>query len=246
MSELKKMLSLLIAAIMLCMAILPVASAETLERGSKGEEVLDLQQMLFDTGYLSEEPDGTFGKNTETAVKVFQEYAHLEVTGKADDLTMDELTACWRTLMSSIEPAPEADEEEGAFPPFCNTWQQDKQTVVCDYCEVHAQLYADALDILADGSADTALYAFISCQNEILRLYDEWKSRVPETAQEFVENNRTLYLQIQEAQRTAMFNSYDAAGIEIDPTDVYRGMLQWMSSHTAWLCQMLHTLDAEE
>lgn len=44
----------------------------------------ELQQMLWDTGFIFEEPDGVFGGNTENAVKRFQEYALLEQTGAAE------------------------------------------------------------------------------------------------------------------------------------------------------------------
>ncbi|HMM30260.1 MAG TPA: peptidoglycan-binding protein [Clostridia bacterium] len=41
--------------------------------GTSGEEVLKLQKRLFALGYLTTEPDGTFGKDTENAIKRFQQ-----------------------------------------------------------------------------------------------------------------------------------------------------------------------------
>ena len=55
--------------------------------------------MLWDTGFIFEEPDGVFGGNTEKAVKWFQEYALLEQTGVVDDRTIDSLYACWLQIM---------------------------------------------------------------------------------------------------------------------------------------------------
>ena len=49
-----------------------LAKAKQLSAHS-GEEVTALQQMLWDTGFIFEEPDGVFGRNTEKAVKWFQE-----------------------------------------------------------------------------------------------------------------------------------------------------------------------------
>lgn len=40
--------------------------------GTSGEEILKLQKRLFELGYLTTEPDGTFGKDTENAIKRFQ------------------------------------------------------------------------------------------------------------------------------------------------------------------------------
>ncbi len=40
--------------------------------GTEGEEVLKLQKRLFELGYLTTEPDGKYGKDTENAIKRFQ------------------------------------------------------------------------------------------------------------------------------------------------------------------------------
>lgn len=40
--------------------------------GTSGEEVLRLQKRLFELGYLTTEPDGKYGKDTENAIKRFQ------------------------------------------------------------------------------------------------------------------------------------------------------------------------------
>ena len=60
------------------LAFAPAAFAD-LERGDRGDEVYDLQQLLFESGWLFELPDGIFGRNTEAAVKDFEEYAGLPV-----------------------------------------------------------------------------------------------------------------------------------------------------------------------
>ena len=41
--------------------------------GTSGEEVLKLQRRLFALGYLTTKPDGTFGKDTENAIRRFQQ-----------------------------------------------------------------------------------------------------------------------------------------------------------------------------
>ena len=60
----------------------------TLRSGSKGSEVLVLQQYLQSLGYLSAAPDGQFGSGTERAVKLFQEANGLTADGIAGPGTL--------------------------------------------------------------------------------------------------------------------------------------------------------------
>ena len=89
----------IIGVLLVLMFLFPATALADLRRGDRGEEVRELQQMLWDTGFIFEEPDGVFGGNTEKAVKWFQEYALLEQTGVADDRTIDSLYACWLQIM---------------------------------------------------------------------------------------------------------------------------------------------------
>ena len=67
-----------IALFLIVLLLAPGCALAELQRGDRGEEVTELQQMLFDAGFLFELPDGVFGRNTEDAVKWFQEYVQLE------------------------------------------------------------------------------------------------------------------------------------------------------------------------
>lgn len=60
---------------------------ETLAKGAKSDAVLELQTRLYELGFLMDDRDGAYGNKTQTAVKVFQEYAGLEATGIADSAT---------------------------------------------------------------------------------------------------------------------------------------------------------------
>ena len=74
---------------------------ETLEKGSKGEEVKALQQRLIDLLYLTGSADGDFGNKTKAAVEGFQKKAGImPVTGIADGVTQAMLFA---------DDAPEAE-----------------------------------------------------------------------------------------------------------------------------------------
>ncbi|MBR3402823.1 MAG: peptidoglycan-binding protein [Parasporobacterium sp.] len=62
---------------------------EPLGYGSSGNAVKVLQQQLTDLGFLSVTPDGIFGGYSQRAVKKFQMYAGLAITGLADVATVN-------------------------------------------------------------------------------------------------------------------------------------------------------------
>ena len=63
----------------------PAPEYRTLSKKDEGEDVQKLQERLWELGYLEDDRDGKFGNNTQTAVKLFQQDAGLEVTGVADN-----------------------------------------------------------------------------------------------------------------------------------------------------------------
>lgn len=80
------------------------------EKGSRGDEVTKIQQQLKTLGYLSDKVDGVFGNNTKEAVEAFQSTAKLNVTGKCDKTTYEQLFApnapkCSKKPGSTCEPA---------------------------------------------------------------------------------------------------------------------------------------------
>ena len=96
----------------------PEVTYTTLSKGDKSDEVLEMQNRLYMLGFLLDDRDGAFGKNTQTAVKMFQQAAGLEVTGIADSETLRLLYSedAPRTeyAQATPTPAPEAaGEPEG-------------------------------------------------------------------------------------------------------------------------------------
>ena len=87
----KMMLALLITSGLL----LSSAAFADIQRGDSGDEVVNLQTLLFECGWLFEIPDGEFGRNTEQAVKDYQKYAGFEVTGIATDEMLSWLQEDW-------------------------------------------------------------------------------------------------------------------------------------------------------
>ncbi len=65
------------------------AIAHSLSYGETGEEVLSYQKRLFNLGYLTTDPDGTFGKDTVAAVKLFQELNGLIPDGHIGPMTRE-------------------------------------------------------------------------------------------------------------------------------------------------------------
>lgn len=66
---------------------------KTLQVGSKGEDVKNLQSRLKELAYLSGNVDGAYGNGTASAVKAFQTAVGLPATGTADAATQEALFA---------------------------------------------------------------------------------------------------------------------------------------------------------
>lgn len=63
-------------------------TATTLEKDAKGDDVLTLQRLMLELGYLMVAPNGEYDKDTVTAVKNFQKANGLKATGIADEETI--------------------------------------------------------------------------------------------------------------------------------------------------------------
>ncbi|HEV7805864.1 MAG TPA: peptidoglycan-binding protein [Solirubrobacteraceae bacterium] len=61
----------------------------TLERGSKGDDVKDLQEGLIELDFKPGTPDGVFGVLTESAVRSFQTWAQVAPDGAVGPLTWE-------------------------------------------------------------------------------------------------------------------------------------------------------------
>ena len=84
-----RMLALaLILALLAAPQALAATKYTTLEFGSRGSDVLQLQKALLELGFNPNGTDGKFGRGTETAVKAYQAARGLEVDGKAGTLTL--------------------------------------------------------------------------------------------------------------------------------------------------------------
>ena len=88
-----KRLGIYLLMLALVFASMPaLAEFEIIEKGAKGDRVVEIQNYLIEEGFLTGEADGDFGKGTEAAVIAFQEANGIEATGIVDENTYDLLT----------------------------------------------------------------------------------------------------------------------------------------------------------
>lgn len=88
----------------------------TLSKGDKSDEVLDMQNRLYELGFLQDDRDGAFGSKTQTAVKMFQQVAGLPITGIADSATLNALYADDAPRTSNAQPTPTPPTQYAAEP----------------------------------------------------------------------------------------------------------------------------------
>lgn len=162
---------------------------------------------------------------------------------------MEALEREWNQRQDHFSPdsdvATGMRETDVQYAPFCYSWEDANGTMVTQQCEKHALLWEASLGMLADTYADSLLYSYYEWQAEIISLYNEWIEQVDGAARERVESSKALCISFMEAQLSAMRESYDQAGSDIQPNDVYYGAELWMRSHAMWLCQMLSTIGDE-
>ena len=189
-----------LAILLIALLLLPASALAELRRGDSGDDVFALQQMLWETGFIFEEPDGSFGRNTESAVKWFQEYAQLDPTGVADEDTMSALYDCWLNLMreQGIDvPAPDGEAEpqgiEGDYPVCCQRYATNEGDEHIELCGFHAQL-----------TADETLPAIRKWTDELNRLYDEWLALSPEEDRAAVASSQAFFTLWLEQQTAAL------------------------------------------
>ncbi len=78
---LRQFMKLVLAATVLLCALAPATRADSLRRGSEGDQVITLQKKLKNWGYYTGSVDGIFGSETEEAVRYFQRKNGLAVDG---------------------------------------------------------------------------------------------------------------------------------------------------------------------
>ena len=241
----------LVRAICVLLALLLPTSAALadLKRGDAGDDVTELQLMLFESGWLFELPDGRFGGNTEQAVKDYEKYAGLKVDGVADDEMIASLRADWQQLMQELGPDEGGEvgpNDDGMYPAFCNFWSMSESSSELDYCETHTQMCLEAMQLVMTGDADDARAACDLWQAEIERLYDRWYELCGEEQRDAVQAARALFVASVEARRAAIEGLYAGYQIEPDAAQAESALELSLREHASWLCALLSGILATE
>ena len=77
-----KILSIILALLIVCCCAIPARGATVLEVGSRGSDVIKVQNRLIQWGYLSGTADGRYGEATRNAVIRFQRNNGLTADGR--------------------------------------------------------------------------------------------------------------------------------------------------------------------
>lgn len=160
----------MIVCLLLLLLAAPCALAD-LSRGSKGEDVRQLQQMLIDVGFLDDVADGIFGKKTQAAVKAIQRYWCVEETGVADEGVLNDLEILWQMVMGIPREngAPIDDGYLEGLPEYCS-WTGDEEGAV-EYCWRHYDQVA-LQNILFAPNAPEKLEKMLT--NSVCSLWFRW------------------------------------------------------------------------
>ena len=177
----------------------------TLTRGSRGEAVRSLQQMLLDLGILRDVADGVFGAKTELAVKDYQTTAGFNSDGIAWPQMLAQLTLDWQTAMgyASAPSIPETEPSETAAPRIvCGFYQDENGAAYIQHCTYHRGIIDIAATLLASADESNSLRAQKQIrtlwETELDSFYSEWLQRAPVEGQGGNHRRAGKYLAVQE------------------------------------------------
>lgn len=223
-------------ALLTLLCLLPACSL-ALRRGDKSEDVRSLQQMLFETGWLFEEPDGIFGRNTENAVRDYERFAGLPVDGVADEAILEALTESWvqRMVETGQLTAGEGALADGRYPAFCTHDVTDGVSLT-EYCATHDALYTQAQALIASGEAEQAVQLWCA---EIERLYGLWLDRTDDSQHEAIAATQDSFIAMTDAQLSAIRGYYATFQLVPEESEVQCALEIQLREHAAWLCALI-------
>ena len=223
-----KKIALLLAALL--MLSLPLGALADVRRGDSGDQVEELQQLLFDMGWISEEPDGVFGRRTEAALKEFQTAVGVEANGVADDEVMNLLYREWRHMFG---------DEEYVIPDACEI-EIGYGAVFTNYCQQHLDIVNAEEALLQKGDLESVKQARGLWEDEVARLYGELLVEAEGEQKDALTAAYAVWKVSLSQQVLALGLSYgdDELAIEMQH-------LRILKAHAVELCGMLHELYPE-
>ena len=210
----------------------------TLTRGSKGEAVRSLQQMLLDLGILRDVADGVFGAKTELAVKDYQTTAGFNSDGIAWPQTLAQLTLDWQTAMGYASAPSIPEPSETAAPrTVCGFYQDENGAAYIQHCTYHQGIIDIAATLLASADQSNSLRAQKQIrtlwETELDSLYSEWLQRAPVEGQGAIIAAQGTYMNCLAVQETVLQQQCDeeTAAMQINAE---------LARQCALLCNLLH------
>ena len=210
----------------------------TLTRGSKGEAVRSLQQMLLDLGILRDVADGVFGAKTELAVKDYQTTAGFNSDGIAWPQTLAQLTLDWQTAMGYASAPSIPEPSETAAPrTVCGFYQDENGAAYIQHCTYHQGIIDIAATLLASADQSNSLRAQKQIrtlwETELDSFYSEWLQRAPVEGQGAIIAAQGTYMNCLAVQETVLQQQCDeeTAAMQINAE---------LARQCALLCNLLH------
>ncbi len=238
----KRIIATILSLMLLLMSFAHAADYPegVLYRGIQGhkEEVEFLQYQLFYAGYLGDDisdVDGIFGKQTEAAVKAYQEDRGFFPDGVAWPEVQAQLNVEWE---NGMEPQGGEDEyEEPVLYCYVEHYANGTQSVVL--CSRHMQIHADASDAVNQaGPTDNAIIEGLQTgitfwMEEMKSLYQLWADLRPEYAQQITAHQEAFmeYYRAQLGIWNAHFGTPSMAALE--------KAMEMLAEHCSDLCIML-------
>ncbi len=182
----KKRLPVLILCFVMLLSVGSQGLAD-LKRGSSGDEVETIQNMLIELGFLDDVADGKFGKKTEAAVKKLQAYLGEKQTGKMDDLLIFKLYDLDSTATGMLaEDGLGEDELMEMYPASCSWEGKNEWGAVFCYRHLEEERISKQMSVLnppekLEKLLRSRLYEV--WERDMLQMYDEWLDMVPEEQQ---------------------------------------------------------------
>ncbi len=237
-----------VLALLLALAVCAPALASTLQKGSKGDEVAQVQRQLIDLGFLDGEADGIFGSQTASAVKAFQRWLDLKQTGKLTDKQQFDLQTLWDIATDTSYAAYGGGSEDlrGVYPDSCTLAQDDRGDVYFSYCWRHYRAEANLM-MLRQGKCPQRLEMMLAgnaCrywEAWILEMYDEWEKQLPKSDKKIARRYRQDFIDDLAAQR-AQWQAAQPAG---DPNWALIQEANWLEEVGIQQCLDLHGMEAQ-
>ena len=239
-------------AVLLILALLPCAAAlADVSRGDRGEEVRYLQWLLFENGWLFEEPDGVFGRRTEQAVKDYQRSKGLEETGAADYALMERIDRDRVALdrehfgadyympydgnfVPPFPTVPETEQTEGVYvaPAHCQSFTA-RSFAWQDCCERHLALERREVTLTQYCEAEGYKEAAEMWLEEVDALFEACVAEAPAGQKQDWTNARTAWGAAFEQQREALLLTWPG-----DPAQAQRQVTRMAHRFAEVLCEI--------